>query len=308
MKKNRVFIRIILILIVITLAGAGVYIFQETRYAKVIEVKDGIVTGLQEEVVALQNIPKKSVIVFNKDSHEGKEITEDDLMTLLIEESIVPTNAVTKKDDVIGKRLKIKSSQYQYITNDLIYLDTDIPDDLREKEYTYLVVPEKLYSGDTVDVRIKFPSGQDYIVLSKKLVTDLDRQYNENNELTKETVWINQEEDETVRMGSAIVDAYLNKATLYMIEYVEPYVQEAATVTYPKNFPVLDMISSNPNLLDIAEKELENREKLEQSITDMYKDTKIDFTTPNIVIPEDEIIQETQILNEETTTEENAFD
>lgn len=281
MKKKKMVLKILLVIVLIALSATGMFVYQKSKYDKIIEVKDQITLGLQEELTEILNRPKRSIVVFNKEMNQGKEITEDDLMTLLIEETVSPANAISDKSEVIGKRVKINALMYQYLTDSLIYADEDIPDDLREKEYTYLNVPEKLEAGDTVDLRIKFPSGQDYVVLSKKLVTDIVRLYNDGNELTKETVWINQGEDETVRMGSAIVDAYLNGAELYLIEYVDPYIQEAAQITYPKNFPVLDMIALNPNLLDVAEKELESRKELEESISEVVEN-KVNFATPTI--------------------------
>ena len=46
------------------------------------------------------------------------------------------------------------------------------PHDLRNQEFR-LIEPSKLDKDEFVDVRVKFPTGQDYIVLSKKKVKDL---------------------------------------------------------------------------------------------------------------------------------------
>ena len=43
-------------------------------------------------------------------------------------------------------------------------------DDLRKVEYNMLVLPTQLETGEYVDVRLALPSGQDYIVVSKKQV------------------------------------------------------------------------------------------------------------------------------------------
>ena len=44
-------------------------------------------------------------------------------------------------------------------------------DDVRNQEYNMLVLPVDVITGDFVDVRLQLPTGQDYIVISKKKVT-----------------------------------------------------------------------------------------------------------------------------------------
>ena len=43
-------------------------------------------------------------------------------------------------------------------------------DDLRKVEYNVLTLPSQLQTGEYIDVRLALPSGQDYIVVSKKQV------------------------------------------------------------------------------------------------------------------------------------------
>ncbi|WP_145950047.1 hypothetical protein [Paenibacillus sp. Y412MC10] len=120
--------------------------------------------------------------------------------------------------------------------------------------------------SDFVDVRIKFPTGQDYILLSKKKVEDLS-----NNR-----VWYHMDEKEILSMSSGIVDAYLNDATIYALSYVDPYMQEKAVVTYPPNAKVLDLIDSDPNIVDVAKTELERhyRQKLEADMKSMTSEER----------------------------------
>ena len=59
---------------------------------------------------------------------------------------------------------------------------------------------------------VQFPSGQDYIILSKKKIDRL--QY--------PAFWTTLSEQEILLLSSALVDAYLHNATLYALTYVEP--------------------------------------------------------------------------------------
>ena len=55
------------------------------------------------------------------------------------------------------------------ITIDMISKSSEkTTDDLRKVEYNMLVLPTQLATGEYVDIRLSLPSGQDYIVVSKK--------------------------------------------------------------------------------------------------------------------------------------------
>lgn len=83
-------------------------------------------------------------------------------------------------------------------------------------------------------------------MLSKKKVKDL----------ANGTIWYEMNEKEILTMSSAIVDAYINDASIYALSYVDPYVQDGAYVTYPANEKVLDLIESDPNIVEVAKQSL----------------------------------------------------
>lgn len=96
-----------------------------------------------------------------------------------------------------------------------------------------------------MDVRIRFPNGEDYIVLSKKMVNDI--------KLNTSTVWLSLDQKEMMTMSSATVDAYLRKGTkLYAVKYVQPQTQKAAVTTYPFNADVQKVMMADPNIVEKA--------------------------------------------------------
>ena len=122
-------------------------------------------------------------------------------------------------------------------------------------------VPSNLRKGDVVDLRISFPNGEDYIVISKKSIKDL---YIKQN-----TLWLWLNEIEIHRVQSAIIDAYLNSGTrLYVLKYVQPEMQEKAIPTYIVNQNVMDVMKDSPNIIQLAEQELaiEARNNLEKRL------------------------------------------
>lgn len=140
----------------------------------------------------------------------------------------------------------------------MVYEDVPAPPDLRNRELQVVLLPSSLVKGDIIDVRIQFPTGQDYVLLSKKKV----------ERLNAATLWITMTEEEILSLSSAIVDAYLHKASIYALTYVEPQFQTPAIATYPANSEVLKLLESDPNIVRRAEQELSRqvRSSLESSL------------------------------------------
>lgn len=145
---------------------------------------------------------------------------------------------------------KVDMNKNTLITTDLISKsDNMVQDDVRKQEYNMIVLPMDLATGDYIDVRVMFPNGQDFIVVSKKEVeipniAGVDSQ---------DTVWINLTEDEILHMSCAIVDTASVKGTkIYATKYTEAGMQNAATPTYVVSGATSQLLQSDPNILDKA--------------------------------------------------------
>lgn len=152
---------------------------------------------------------------------------------------------------------KVTMKQNTILTSELISKsDNPTTDDLRREEYNMFVLPMDLQTGDYVDVRIMFPTGQNYIVVSKKevevpMIAGVD---------SDDTIWLELTEDEILNISSAIVEAYQVKGSkLYVTKYTEAGMQKAAIPTYPANAEVIKMIETDPNMLEQAKRELVER-------------------------------------------------
>ncbi len=126
------------------------------------------------------------------------------------------------------------------ITNSMITTLSDaLTNDKRIQEYSSIVLPSELKTGDYIDIRFELPTGQDYIVLSKKEVVNTN----------ESTIWLNVSESEILLLNSAMVEAWTITGTkLYAIEYVDAGMQDAAKVTYKPSAEVTDLINNNPNI------------------------------------------------------------
>ena len=132
-----------------------------------------------------------------------------------------------------------------------------VTDDTRQEQYNMITLPVDLMTNDYVDIRLKTPSGQNFIVISKAQV---DVPMNSDGSYVVDTIRVNLREDEILAMSSAIVEAYgLKGSELYVTKYVDPAMQEAALPTYTPNAAVTAQIQSNPNIVEIAKEELASR-------------------------------------------------
>ena len=142
--------------------------------------------------------------------------------------------------------------------------------DLREQEYNMISLPADLKTDDTVDVRLRLPSGADYVVLSKKRV----RVPNVGSNPTYSTVALNLNETEILVMSAAIIDAYkIQGSKLYINKYTDPGLQKASKITYIPSADALRVIDKDPNQLAKAKNALV---ELYQSSPDFR--TQIDTT------------------------------
>ena len=167
---------------------------------------------------------------------------------------------------------KINIEQKTALTLEMLSTGSLLTDDVRKQEYNAIVLPVDLTTGDYVDIRVQLPNGQDYIVISKKMVElpFINGMESEN------TVWLNLSEDEILSMSCAIVEAYrINGAKLYATKYTDPGIQDAAEKTYPISRELMELVLNDPNVTDTAEEELLNRYKEFSTIRDNYLNSEL---------------------------------
>ena len=183
----------------------------------------------------------------------GDSITTSMLQEVKIHPSMQSTDNMGVKSKFLnGSAIaKIDIAANTPLTSNMITnTEEAVKKDVRLQEYNMLKLPATLETGEYIDIRLTLPTGQDYIVVSKKQVKLCD--------LT--TIWIEVSEDEITTLNNAIIESYIMKgAELYALRYVEPGMQTAAIPTYPVSKAVRDAQSSNPNILDEAKQAYNDR-------------------------------------------------
>ena len=152
----------------------------------------------------------KSVAVLTRDVIQGEVITDDIVQEQAVHINTVPEGALDK-DSVVGMTAKYNISAKVPITSSMIG-DEILSSDIRIQEINTVLMPSNLVEGDTIDIRLMYPSGTDYIVVSQKQVS----------KIYESTFWIFLSEDERLLLNSAIADSYLNSGSkLYATVYAD---------------------------------------------------------------------------------------
>lgn len=145
--------------------------------------------------------------------------------------------------------------------------DVIVDNDTRDYEISVANLTTDQKENDVVDIRVIFPNGEDYVILSKKQITNLNL---ENCVFTSQL-----NEEEILRFASAIVDAYMTTgARIYTTRYVEENIQETSTPNYPVRETTIALINSDPNVVTKATEtlNLEARLSLEQRLGTLTED------------------------------------
>lgn len=168
--------------------------------------------------------------------------------------SVLPDNRI---DNGLEGFFKISLHKNVILTRDMIESESLQADDVRLHNYPFIELTDKIEPGDYVDVRISFNDGSDYILLAKKRVYDCSV-YDPTEEIPN-SLWMEVDEEEILRLSSAAVDAASKEdCRLYAIKYISQ-LQKEAQVTYPVNSIVSALILGDPNIAQDARKTLEER-------------------------------------------------
>ena len=199
----------------------------------------------------------RMVYVLTKDVKSGEQIFPGDFRSIVVELDAAPGNPIDPYYEEVFKPnesyAKVNMTTGTIITSSLVYIDaaTPLTKDIRIQQYNMFVLQKGLEVGDYIDVRFILPTGEDYIVASRKRVIDV----------SERTVWLAMSEQETLTMSCAIYESYLIKGSaLYTTVYVDPGLQgtrisengtdnDPAFVTYATTGEIAKFIMENPNIL-----------------------------------------------------------
>ena len=216
------------------------------------------INNLNKEIESMKS-KKTSVCVAALDLKSGEDLTLETITTNKVETTLMPDqivdttyiDAIDENGNPITYKLKIDVPMGAIITTDMIYVEgEETTKDQRIQEYNMISLPSQMLEGSYIDIRFRLPSGEDYVVLSKKKV----------EQANSTTIWLKVDETEILTMNNVIIESWMMTGSkLYAIEYTEPGMQEKAISTYPISRETLDYLSNNPNALEAAMNALRER-------------------------------------------------
>lgn len=237
--------------------NAGQYILQKYD-------KDGIKADYQAQLdEANMQLDKIGSLVtcytVKRDVSSGDAISQDDLEEMLFPENSMNELFIQSPSDVVGKFFKIDLHPGTPLTEDCIMSEV-MDDTLREIDIALDSWATGLKVGDYIDVRLTYPKGEDYIVLSHKRIYDIN----------SSTVKLKMTEREIHFFGAALIDKIVNNsygATIYGAKYTDPGIQRPAEVYYSVPENIMNIIANNPNIVDKVVDSSIPRDILESQMT-----------------------------------------
>ncbi len=194
------------------------------------------ISKMKKDEAAIQYV---DAYVVNEDVSSGDNI-DGKIKKQTVRADACPNNAIGASNyaDFISESTtaKISLRKGTILTNEMILTDgAEVSSDQRLQEYNMVNLPSQLTEGETVDIRLRLPSGVDYIVLSKK-------------------------HDEILLMSNAIVEAYIMEgAELYATTYVDAGMQSSSSLTYVASQDVINLLNVDPNITAEAKSALAQR-------------------------------------------------
>lgn len=198
---------------------------------------------------------------------EANDILDEDAYSVVeLPSEQAPDDLYVQNDGGTTQRFKIQLPKGVILTKSMTFGGEPVEDDLRLHNFPYIELTDKIQTGEYVDIRISFPNGADYIVLSKKNVVDYSL-YDEE-EGTDNSLWLEINEEEIMRISSAVVDASMSEGCkIYAIKYVNG-MQKEAVPNYPVSASIQALIDNDPNLVEKAQEKMKEsvRKELESQI------------------------------------------
>lgn len=180
---------------------------------------------------------------------QGGELNESMLEPVTVNTKYAPANSIKEIRDIDKMSARINLQPNTIITEDMI-INTEerITDTIKNSDFNWIRIHTFLQINDYVDIHYKEVDGTDFIVASKKKVTNL----------SGNTFSANISEMERAYINNATVRAAITGGELYLSIYPEPENQNAAEVTYVLDKTIESQIEKDPNIVNQSAEKLKD--------------------------------------------------
>ncbi|HCO29569.1 MAG TPA: hypothetical protein DIT54_09280 [Lachnospiraceae bacterium] len=189
-----------------------------------------------------------------------------------------------KRNMTVEKGGEVKSvakeqGEQQKKENSIVQEITSIQEGVKQKDERWngkergvevkgVALQQGLQEGDRIDIRIRYPDGEEYVVIAQRGCYDV---VIEENTMT---MWLL--EEEMLRLASSMVDCEYMNGILYTVRYRRDMKQESSTVNYIPKEAVYELMKNNPNVVEKAQISLwkKYRQTLEENMRLQNKESE----------------------------------
>lgn len=226
MKKKMITTGVIAFLIPTIVIGVMFGMYAKNKKTEIAELK--VKAETQMAYVLAGDLPVNHIMSENDVTlvEAKKETLPSDayLATEILDKNGNPTK--DKKGNIlynydksfVGRKLKSATGARTILSDALFLQDSDnVSVDLRSREFNMISLPSNLVEGDFIDIRILFPTGEDYLVVAGKEIMSTGANAESNS------IFLELNEEEIVRVSSAVIESYIaDGINVYATKYVNP--------------------------------------------------------------------------------------
>jgi len=221
----------------------------------------------QEEAI------KVKTYVLLESVEAGTIILKEMLMAMEVDERVIPDHLVEEMETIIGQSATVSIPAKAILTTD--FFKNSIKKEIESEvcEVQLNDIPEIIQTGDRINLRVHFPSGQSYLLVGNKEVLHL------NTELNRLFLRLNSEELMALSSATEDCNRYLGtKLYLTKLEGVSEEVTSQMSCLYPINPNVL-LLTDDRKDIDLL---LARRKALDESLTYLFESNTTAFNYENI--------------------------
>ena len=188
------------------------------------------------------------------------------------------TMAVEEKGGEVQSVVKEQGEQ-QKKENNIVEEITSIQESVKQKDERWngkeraievkgVALQQGLQEGDRIDIRIRYPDGEEYVVIAQRGCYDVAIEENTM------TMWLL--EEEMLRLASSMVDCEYMNGILYTVRYRRDIKQQSSKVNYIPKEAVYELMQNNPNVVEKAQISLwkKYRQTLEENMRLQNKESE----------------------------------
>lgn len=272
----------------------GVYKFQQLE-------KD-----YQSKISEFDRNTFQDAFILKKDIDEGQKVDESLLSKIKLPKKLANNELVISMGEIKSAKFSRKIKKGSILYKDMIFGLDALADDIRNIEISNIRLPQKAEIGDYFDLRIVFPKGEDFVVISKIRLENL---FFENDEIKDKKIasfYLNN--SEILLLSAALKQSHdIKGSEIYASKYIYPSKQKASKITYYPNSEIIKDIEktiakASKELSKNFDDEVETKEVDEKKTEESYeKEEQIEEKSEEKIL--DENTSENTIKNDDTEIE-----